>query len=173
MGGVSTGCVSIEGVQNTTCGSAHFILLMMGIMMSETCWDRSLIINIRLIASCWFLSLQPTFVMHGHKSLKFANILLLLCPWSTAWVHSPPSDPNLNVVLDLMVETAILLPATFFQQFYPHNIPAIRSPPLINPICVFLSKFIVEEVRQPQSCDAWTSSSVTQRPFSKMPSSRR
>jgi len=30
------------------------ILLMMGIMMPETYWDRSLIINIELFASCWF-----------------------------------------------------------------------------------------------------------------------
>ena len=34
------------------------ILLMMGIMMPETCWDRSLIINIWLVASCWFLFLH-------------------------------------------------------------------------------------------------------------------
>jgi hypothetical protein len=33
------------------------VLLKMGIMMPETCWDRSLIIKIRLVASCWFLSL--------------------------------------------------------------------------------------------------------------------
>jgi len=32
------------------------VLLKMGIMMPETCCDRSLIINIRLVASCWFLS---------------------------------------------------------------------------------------------------------------------
>jgi len=30
------------------------ILLMMGIMMPETCWDGSLIINIQLVASYWF-----------------------------------------------------------------------------------------------------------------------
>jgi len=36
-------------------------LLMMVIMMPETCCDRSLIINIRLVASCWFISLHPTF----------------------------------------------------------------------------------------------------------------
>ena len=30
------------------------ILLMMGIMMPETCWDRILIINIKLVACCWF-----------------------------------------------------------------------------------------------------------------------
>jgi len=34
---------------------------MMGIMMPETCRDRSLIINIGFVASCWFISLQPTF----------------------------------------------------------------------------------------------------------------
>ena len=37
------------------------VLLMMGIMMPETCWNRSLIINIGLVASCWFISLHPTF----------------------------------------------------------------------------------------------------------------
>jgi len=47
------------------------VLLMMGIMIPETCWDRSLIINIWLVASCWFLSLHPTFVIHGHKSPNF------------------------------------------------------------------------------------------------------
>jgi hypothetical protein len=36
------------------------VLLMMGIMMPETCWDRSLLINIRLVVSCWFLSLHTT-----------------------------------------------------------------------------------------------------------------
>ena len=38
------------------------VLLMMGIMMPETCWDKSLIINIRLVTSCWFLSLHPTAI---------------------------------------------------------------------------------------------------------------
>ena len=38
------------------------VLLMMGIMMPETCSDKSLIINIRLIASCWFLSLHPSLI---------------------------------------------------------------------------------------------------------------
>ena len=35
------------------------VLLMMVIMMPETCWDRSLIINIGLVASCWFISVHP------------------------------------------------------------------------------------------------------------------
>ena len=38
------------------------VLLMMGIMMPETCWDKSLIINIRLVAPCWFLSLNPKII---------------------------------------------------------------------------------------------------------------
>ena len=82
----SDGCGCVElGCKHTACipsphsQSHHYqcrtpyaavVLLMMGIMMPETCWDRSLIINIRLIASCWCLSLHPTFMMHGHKSLK-------------------------------------------------------------------------------------------------------
>ena len=52
------------------------VLLMMSIKMPETCWDKSLIINIRLVASSWFLSLHPTFMMHGHKSLKLKLITL-------------------------------------------------------------------------------------------------
>jgi len=46
------------------------VLLTMGIVMPETCSNRSLIINIKLISSYWFLSLHPMFMMHGHKSLK-------------------------------------------------------------------------------------------------------
>ena len=77
-----------QPVQNTICCSAHtLVLLMMGIMMPETCWGKSLILNIRLVASCWFLSLHPTFMMHGHKSLnynvKFA--LLMFVPDSGIW----------------------------------------------------------------------------------------
>jgi len=37
------------------------VLLMMGTMMPETCWGRSLIINIWLVASFWFHSLHPTY----------------------------------------------------------------------------------------------------------------
>ena len=48
------------------------VLLKMGIMMPGTCWDRSLIINTRIVSSCWFLFLHPpTFMMHGHKSIQY------------------------------------------------------------------------------------------------------
>ena len=55
------------------------ILLVMGIMMPETCWDIILIVNIELVASCWFsLSLRLIFTMPGHKKLKYSSILLII-----------------------------------------------------------------------------------------------
>ena len=54
------------------------VLLMMGIMMPETCWDKSLTINIGLVASCWFISLHPTF--HDARSQEpNIYVFLLLC----------------------------------------------------------------------------------------------
>ena len=50
--------------QHKQCRTPHavarsLVLLMMGTIMPETCWDRSLIINIGLVASCWF----PVFTL--------------------------------------------------------------------------------------------------------------
>ena len=43
----------------TSFAAVHtLVLLMMGIMMPKTCWDKSLIINIRLVAHGWSLSLS-------------------------------------------------------------------------------------------------------------------
>ena len=61
------------------------VLLMMDIMMPETCWDKSLIINIRLVAFCWSHSLHPTFMMHGHKSLKLVSQWPSAATFSSAW----------------------------------------------------------------------------------------
>ena len=47
----------------TPYAAVHIIfLLMMGVMMPETCWDI-LIINIRLVTSCWSLSLHPKYCL--------------------------------------------------------------------------------------------------------------
>ena len=51
-------------IQHNRCRTPYaviqgLVLLMMGIMMPETCWDRSLIINIGLVACCWFIYLHP------------------------------------------------------------------------------------------------------------------
>ena len=56
-------------------------------MMPETCWDESLIINIRLVASCRFLSLHPTFIT------TFSNT----CPYPESARSSPcPHIPLLE-----------------------------------------------------------------------------
>ena len=49
------------------------VLLMMGIMMLETCWD-SLIINIRLVASCWSLSLHPFLQVLSWTGAEFVAV---------------------------------------------------------------------------------------------------
>ena len=62
------------------------VLLMMVIMMPETCWDKSLLTNIRLVASCWFLSLHPTPVyiirlphlLQNTYAIKNKNVPLML-----------------------------------------------------------------------------------------------
>ena len=46
------------------------VLLKMGIMMPETCWD-SVDNKYLTVASCWFsLSLHNLLTMHGHRNLK-------------------------------------------------------------------------------------------------------
>jgi len=45
-------------------------LLMMGMMMSETCWDRKFDNKHRIICILLVLSLHLNFTMHDHKKLK-------------------------------------------------------------------------------------------------------
>jgi len=56
------------------------VLLMMGIMMPETCWDKSLIINIRLVASCWLIS-SPCVHVAGSQEpkIRHCNITWYCC----------------------------------------------------------------------------------------------
>jgi len=56
------------------------ILLMMGIMIPKTCWDRSLMINIELVASCWF----SLFTLHSRCTVTRTlnlKLLMLLKHW--------------------------------------------------------------------------------------------
>jgi len=71
----------------TAYGVNSLALLKMGIMMPQTCWDRRLTTNIRLVAVCWFLSLHSTFMMHGHKSLK-SQAFLRNFRLNTGWTKS-------------------------------------------------------------------------------------
>jgi len=59
-----------EPAQHTTCNNTCLVLLEMGIMMPETCWEST--DNKHLtVASCWFsLSLHDLLTMHGHRNLK-------------------------------------------------------------------------------------------------------
>ena len=59
-----------EPAQHTTCGNTRLVLLKMGIMMPETCWE--IVTNKHLtVASCWFsLSLHNLLTMHSHRNLK-------------------------------------------------------------------------------------------------------
>ena len=52
----------------------RLVLLKMGIMMPETCWE--IVKNKHLtVASCWFsLSLHNLLKMHGHRNLKLHNV---------------------------------------------------------------------------------------------------
>ena len=49
-----------------------FVLLKMGIMMPETCWDRSNNKHL-IVSSFWFFSLHTLLTMHGHRNLKPKN----------------------------------------------------------------------------------------------------
>jgi len=71
------------------------VLLMMGIMMPETFWDRSLIINIGLVASGWFISLHPTFHDARSQEPKTWSLLFIrycCATWHTATVLRNTED---------------------------------------------------------------------------------
>ena len=71
-----------EPAQHTTCSNIRLVLLKMGIMMPETCWE--IVKNKHLtVASCWFsLSLHHLLTMHGHRNLK----LTVGCCYTVDWV---------------------------------------------------------------------------------------
>ena len=61
------------------------VLLKMDIMMPKTCRDRSLIINIRLVASCWFLSLHRVHDAWSHepKTVQLVKVEVRSPFWKT------------------------------------------------------------------------------------------
>jgi len=63
-----------EPAQHTTCSNTRIVLLKMGIMMPQTCWES--VDNKHLtVASCWFsLSLHILLTMHGHRNLKKPHV---------------------------------------------------------------------------------------------------
>ena len=73
--------------------AVHTLVLMVGIMMPETCWDKSLIINIGLVASCWFLSLHPIYLfIYLFTSLPWNRVAFRWC--KTLWVNHGVNHPH-------------------------------------------------------------------------------
>ena len=97
------------------------VLLMMGIMMPETCWDKSLIINIRLVASCWFLSLNPAFMMHGHRSLKRSKMYQVV----TNAVHRMLLSWWLYIKSIKCGSIYLVSGSSSLQVWYPHDISSL------------------------------------------------
>ena len=93
----------------------NLVLLKMGIMMPETCRDRSLIINTRLVASCWFLSLHPTFMMHCHKSLKLLDFSHNLSNWFSPSSYSTTFlTRSVQLILSILLQHRISRRSTYF-----------------------------------------------------------
>jgi len=72
-----------EPTQHTTCSNIRLVLLKMGIMMPETCWE--IVENKHLtVASCWFsLSLHNLLTTRGHRNLKHTR------QFCTGWKIGP------------------------------------------------------------------------------------
>jgi hypothetical protein len=51
----------------------YIVLLMMGILMPESCWPKKHRINVICVASSWFIT-WANFMMHGHVNVKIAGI---------------------------------------------------------------------------------------------------
>ena len=89
-----------EAAQHNTCSNIRIVLLKMGIMMPETCWE--IVKNKHLtVASCWFsLSLHNLLTMHGHRNLKSSHILL----WYT-WSAGAFAFTQTVCLLKLVIRT--------------------------------------------------------------------
>jgi len=66
------GCVSwVASCVHCVKYTVRLTALMIGIMMPETCWDRSLIINSWLVGSCWFLCLHDARSQEPRTIINF------------------------------------------------------------------------------------------------------
>jgi hypothetical protein len=62
----------------------YIVLLTMGILMAETCWDERRWLNFICVASSWIIAL-PCFTMHSHKKVKFIYNNIQMIPISPSW----------------------------------------------------------------------------------------
>jgi len=98
-----------EPAQHTTCSNTRLVLLKMGIMMPETCWES--IDNAHLTgASCWFsISLHNLLTMHCHRNLKKPKVNASLNPVRDAHSHTSYTHFIRNVYA-LTWSTAVTYP---------------------------------------------------------------
>jgi len=75
------------------------ILLMMGIMMPETCWDRKFDNKHRISCILLVPSLHLMFTMHGHKNLKLWNMFVV--------AFEPPGELVTSFSFELLFLLAI------------------------------------------------------------------
>jgi len=112
--GILPGCVGCGWLWS--CGAASWsvctVWKLLGIMMPGTYWDRSWIINIELVACCWFsLSLHLMFTMRGHKNLK------LTIRYKISWVQWLIN--NLNAILHLSTCHTVYISALILFMIMP------------------------------------------------------
>jgi len=91
------------------------VLLMMGITMPETCGDRSLIINIGLVAFCWVPSLYPIFnlrLISGSRREVAVNLSFLGHYAASSGNFLPPFRDNLSGLI-FRVQESIRKPTLF------------------------------------------------------------
>jgi len=100
-----------EPAQHTTCSNTRLVLLKMGRMMTETCWES--VDNKHLtVASCWFsLSLHSLLPMHGHRNLKLTITYFPLAQCCSSVLLKTPftarqSCTHSDCVLSLIWETS-------------------------------------------------------------------
>jgi len=75
---------STNHIQQNQRSTPRLVLLKMGIMMPETCWES--VKNKHLtVASCWFsLSVHNLLTMHGHRNLKLGNTTVIYVDTGTS-----------------------------------------------------------------------------------------
>jgi len=94
--------------------------------MPETCWDRSLIINIGLFASCWFLSLHHILSVYLLRRPLCPSIPILQGVTCNALLYSDWSDKESVLILFAEQLKSLKMGLNFAWEGNVHKITEIR-----------------------------------------------
>jgi len=132
-----------EPARHTTWSNTCLVLVKMGIMMPETCWES--IDNKHLtVASCWFsLSLHNLLTMHGHRNLKHDSILTPKCYFcATHFTNYWFRDLDKKISIHAVTLCPVLFPV-------PQNIivclPCLLNNTISNWYCIALNVTVIGE----------------------------